>query len=222
MLILGSWLFAQASSAQDCQFYERLMREGNQAFRETDYIRAVKKYQSAITNCPSKAAEVQVKVEQVFQVLQNLREKAEKNEQRALSLLADIAGREMKAAQQALDQINYEQVYVHLETALNSAREEVATPAFQILCELLIIELHAYPRAEWPELPSLGYFQRVGGRIRVSLAPGSSAFAYVFARIKEEPSKVKARNYILREVARQTGPKLYAELWKKYYVPAGE
>jgi len=67
--------------AQDCSAYDNLIAEGNTAFSNSNYERAVKRYNLAMLNCPEKTAEVQKKILGVFREIERLKIQAEEQKE---------------------------------------------------------------------------------------------------------------------------------------------
>jgi len=81
-----------ALSAQECPEYDRLIKEGNDAFEQQDYEWAINRYSVAILHCQDKSEEIQEKIIKVFKKIQDIKNIAIKNEQKAAT--AEQAARE--------------------------------------------------------------------------------------------------------------------------------
>jgi len=78
LLLITSTIYAQ-----DCSAYDNLIAEGNTAFSNGNYERAVKRYNLAMLNCPDKTAEVQEKILDVFREIEKLKKIANEQKLRA-------------------------------------------------------------------------------------------------------------------------------------------
>lgn len=79
-------------SAQKCPEYDRLMREGDSAFNQQNYEWAINRYSVAILHCQDKSEEIQDKIIEVFKKIEDVKNAAIKNEQKAAT--AEKAARE--------------------------------------------------------------------------------------------------------------------------------
>ncbi len=76
-------LCINAISGQECPEYNRLITEGDNAFKSENYEMAINRYNVAILHCQSKSEETQEKIGRVFKKIQDIKNTAIKNEQKA-------------------------------------------------------------------------------------------------------------------------------------------
>jgi tetratricopeptide (TPR) repeat protein len=209
-----------AIAQQNCNAFDRLLQEGNVLTTQKAYIKAINKYQAAMTNCPNRMAEVQPKIKKVFEEIELLREKAEKDtlaskqtadkeKERAFALLENIAERELKAAYESLLRLDLSQTYAHLQSSATAVQPQLKKLQLQYIASLAYTELYAYPLGKWAEIPALRFFQYKGEQIVVNFDNKTSAFATEIAQAQQKTDRQEARRYLQTMMQKALGKALF-------------
>lgn len=220
LILLTLFLYGLVLSAyaqNDCRYYNKLITEGNTAFARGDYPQALNKYQAAMINCPTRVAEVQPKIQQVFQKIQGLRQEAEtakkeaeQEKNRALALLEEIAARNLQQAEQNIYQANWEAAYDYLK-GVNTRQPQLLALQKQYLMRLIGWELYALAPQDWATQSGLRFLRSEAGRLKVDFSNTNSSFAQAIRAAQQQPNRLAARRYLLRQLRQSLGADLVRE-----------
>jgi seryl-tRNA synthetase len=114
--------------AQDCPYYDTYIQKGNKALKAEQFEDAINHYSAAMLHCPKKAQIVRGKILEVFQAIEDLREKAEAAERKA-NQKTEEAKKERNRAEKALKAVEAQKVETDKALAkadaLNSKNEKL-------------------------------------------------------------------------------------------------
>ncbi len=90
------WITGYAQAQDNCSYFDRLMKEGNDLYQkgETYYSQAVQEYTAALLACPSRAAEAQKSIANVFEQVQKLKRQAEEAQENMRNTIEILAGKQ--------------------------------------------------------------------------------------------------------------------------------
>jgi WD40 repeat protein len=85
-----------------CSQYSRLIQEAQTLIKKQKYLDALRKYNSAKTECPQKQKEVEKNIEQLFEKIDGLRTQAQNAERKVSETLSEVEKQKLKLQNQAL------------------------------------------------------------------------------------------------------------------------
>jgi Leucine-rich repeat (LRR) protein len=125
LLLIFVWMFAVSwvAGQTNCGHYAQLIKDGDAKFKAADFLGAINKYQSAITDCPDSAGAVQPRVLRVFAAIEGLKIVAEKERAKSAIALADVQRQKKISDSLGLVASENEKMAVQKEREADSQRE---------------------------------------------------------------------------------------------------